>query len=61
MLYDLSPSNYVNELLGSIERNMYIYNVLLYVTIYYPIFDFSQTAARVCFKFCVDVPCVDPY
>ena len=23
-------------------------------------FDFSQTAARICFKFCVDVPWVDP-
>ena len=24
-------------------------------------FDFSQTAARICFKFCVDVPWMDPY
>ena len=24
-------------------------------------FSFSQTAARICFKFCVDVPFVNPY
>ena len=26
----------------------------------FPFFD-SQTMVRICFKFCVDVPCVDPY
>ena len=41
---------------------MYIYNVKLYITMQYPIFDiFSGTVARICFKFCVDVTCVDPY
>ena len=33
----------------------------MYVTMYYPIFDFSPTTVRICFKFCVDVPWVDPY
>ena len=59
-LYDLFSSNYANELLGSYVT--YIYNVKLYVTMYYPIVDFfSRTAARICFEFCVDVPGVDPY
>ena len=25
-----------------------------------PFLDFSQTTARICFKFCVDVPWMDP-
>ena len=41
---------------------MDIYNVKLYFTMEYPIVDFfSWTAARICFKFCVDAPLVDPY
>ena len=40
---------------------MYIYNVLLYVTMKYPIFDFFKTKLQIFFKFCVDVSWVDPY
>ena len=59
-LYDLFSSNYANEFLGSYIIcifTMYFYMSLCNI----PFLTSSRTAARICFKFCVDVPLVDPY
>ena len=57
----------VNELLVSLTlciQNPFEENILPHIHFFYSadfICIFSQTAAQMCFKFCVDVPWVDPY